>query len=146
VNPEDPESAQRIVAEYAALLERRHTSQEWPAPVDALPYPKQTIKAAIRTCFGVLVSSSRLTSDLREFLETAYISLADYVAADLVQLMTDYRQASVALETDHRLAREKTGDAAWQTLAATGALTGQIAKAIADDAASLAAEFRAFAD
>jgi hypothetical protein len=146
MNPDDPESAHRIVAEYAASHEHHLESGDWPARIEALPYPKQTIKAAIRTSFETLTAQGRLTGELREFLEGAYVSLADYVGTDLAQLMTDYRHAGTALAADHRLAREKTHDVAWQTLARTGSLAGQIAKAIADDAALLEAEFRRFAD
>ena len=145
MNPEDPESAQRIIAEYADSHERQLQSADWPARVETLPYPKQTIKAAIRTSFETLTATGQLTGDLREFLEDAYISLADYVSADVAQLMTDYQHAGTALAGDHRLAREKTEDVAWQTLARTGSLAGQIAKTIADDAELLRAEFRSFA-
>ena len=43
MNPDDPESAQRIVAEYAQVLERGD-SAVFPASIRMLPYPKQTIK------------------------------------------------------------------------------------------------------
>jgi hypothetical protein len=142
LNPEDPESAQRIVAEYAGVLERTFESGNWPATLDALPYPKQIIKAAIRTSCDALTSSGRLTADLREFLETAYVSLADYVSGDLVRLMSEYQNASTALAADPRLAREKTSSEAWHTVASTGTLAGTVARTIADEAELLRVEFR----
>jgi hypothetical protein len=146
MNPDDPESAQRIVADYARLLEQALESGDLPATVETLPYPKQTIKSAIRTSFDVLTSSDQLTGELREFLETAYVSLADFVSGDVAQLMREYQRASAALEVDRRLAREKIAGRAWQTIAQSGTLAGGIARAIAEDAEALKAEFRGFAD
>jgi len=45
---------------------------------------------------------------------------------------------------DRRLAREKTGGPAWQTLASSGTLAGEIARTIASDAQLLDAEFSSF--
>ncbi len=145
MNPDDPESAQRIVADYAQVLERDLEAGAWPAVIDVLPYPKQTIKAAIRTSVGALAANGLLTNDLREFLETAYVSLADYVSADLARLMGEYQQAGTALASDRRLAHEKTSAAAWQTLVGSGALAGEIARLIAEEADQLRADFRSFA-
>ena len=145
VNPDDPESAQRIVADYAQLLERMLASDRWPAATEELPYPKQTIKAAIRTSVNALASANQLTSDLRTFLEGAYVSLADFVGADIVRFMREYQSAGSALETDRRVTREKVAGAAWQNIAANGTLAGGIARSIAEDAAALSAEFRVFA-
>ncbi|PYR66610.1 MAG: hypothetical protein DMF87_14060 [Acidobacteria bacterium] len=146
MNPDDPESAQRIVADYVQLLERTLESDDWPAALDALPYPKQTIKSAIQTSYGALTWSGQLTGELRDFLETAYVSLADFVSADVAQLMREYQRAGTALETDRRLVREKIAGPAWQTIAKSGTLAGGIARAIAEDAETLRAEFREFAD
>src|SRR5262249_14422873 len=145
MNPEDPESAQRIVADYAGVLERTFESGDWPGTVDALPYPKQTIKSAIRTSVDMLASNGILTNDLREFLETAYISLADFVSVDVVQLMTEYQRAGTSLEVDQRLVREKIAGPAWQTIAETGTLAGGIARSIAEEAELLKTEFGNFA-
>jgi hypothetical protein len=146
VNPEDPESARRIVADYAQVLERTFESGSWPATVDALPYPKQTLKAAIRTSLDTLRTNGNLTSDLQEFLETAYVSLADFVSVDVAQLMTEFQRASASLEADRRVTRDKVTGPAWQTIAATGTLAGNIARQIAEEAQSLKSEFQALAD
>jgi hypothetical protein len=145
VNPEDPESAQRIVAEYASVLEQHLSAGDLPAALESLPYPKQTIKAAIRTSVETIASRGLLTDELREFLKTAYVSLADYVGADLVRLMSEYRRAADDVAGDRRLPREKTGGAAWQTLARSSPLAGEIARTIAVDAEQLSAEFQSFA-
>lgn len=141
---DDPFIAQQIVAEYARRLERDNEANRWPAPADALPYPKQTIKAAIRTSVQVLDSSGQLTDDLRDFLETAYVALADYVAADLARLMIEFQTAETKLAADKRLIGEKATGEVWQTITASSRLVGEVARAIASEADALRAEFRAF--
>ena len=140
MNPDDPESAQRIVAEYGRLLERGD-SQAFPASVRILPFPKQTIKAAILTCVTTLRETQQLTPDLREFLEEAYVALADYVDDDLVRVMAEYREA-LASVADIQTARNKLQSPAWQQIANTSRLAGEIARSIADDTAALRLEFR----
>lgn len=143
MNPDSPESAQRIVAEYAQVLERGD-SDAYPASIRTLPYPKQTIKAAILTCAATLRDTEQLTGDMREFLEQAYAALADYVDDDLVQIMAEYRQALAAV-ANVQAARDKQQTPAWQRIAETSRLAGEIAKSIADDTAALRLEFRASA-
>ena len=138
----DPGIAQQIVAEYARLLERQ---TEWPASLDDLPYPKRTIKSAIYAACRALVSNGQLTDELREFLETAYVSLADYVGADLSRLMLDYQRAGADFAGDARRAREKTTTDAWRTIADSSQLAGEIARSIAEEAELLRAEFQSFA-
>lgn len=140
MNPEDPESAQRIVAEYARVLESGD-AQVYPASTRALPYPKQTIKGAILTCAAALRESQQLTDEMREFLEQAYVALADYLDDDLVRVMAEYRDALASVADVHS-ARDKQQTAAWQRIAATSRLAGEIAQAIADDTAALREEFR----
>src|SRR5918992_1784479 len=144
MNPDDPESAQRIVAEYAELLERDDSSAH-PASIRTLPYPKQTIKSAILTCTERLHETQQLTSEMRDFLEQAYAALADYVDDDLVRIMAEYREALAAV-ADVQAARDKVQTPAWQRIAETSRLAGEIAKSIADDAAALRLEFRAGAE
>jgi hypothetical protein len=141
MNPEDPESAHRIVAEYAQVLELGD-AQAFPAPVRTLPYPKQTIKAAILTCAATLHATAQLTAELREFLEQAYVALADYVDDDLVQVMAEYREAMAAV-SGVPAARDKVKTPEWQRIADTSRLAGEIARTIAEDTAALRLEFRA---
>jgi len=143
MNPEDPQSAHHIVSEYARVLEHGD-AQVYPAPLRALPFPKQTIKAAILTCVANLRETQLLTGDMREFLEQAYVALADYVDDDLVRVMREYRDA-LASVSDVQAARDRLQTPAWQRIAETSRLAGEIARSIADDTAALRREFRASA-
>ncbi len=142
VNPDDPLSAQQIVAEYARVLNRDLQRGTFPVPVDSLPFAKPTIKTAIKTSVLALHATGQLTDELCDFLETAYISLADYVAPDLVRLMREYTQAAEELAADARLAREKTGGSAWQTVSDSSRLAGEIARSMANEAELLKTEFQ----
>ena len=142
MNPDDPESAHRIVAEFAAMHEQHVTEGHLPASLRTLAYPKQTIKQAIVTCVAVLEGSRALTPELLEWLEDAYAGLAEYVDEELVRVVVEYREAAEALGADSRGAREKVHTPAWGRLAETGRLAGNVARGIADDAAGLRAEFR----
>lgn len=142
----DPHIAQQIVGAYAALLERHANQDIYPAPLASLPYPKEVIKASVRTSVTALASTGALTDELRDFLEVAYISLADYIEDDLVRLMREHRQASAAVAVDGRLATETRTTPAWQRLAETSRLVGEIAKAVAEDTEALRKEFRALLD
>jgi dsDNA-binding SOS-regulon protein len=141
MNADDPESAHRIVADYVRVLERGD-AQAFPASVRTLPYPKQTIRSAILTCATTLRQTQQLTDEMREFLEQAYVALADYVDEDLVRVMAEYRE-SLAVVADVQAARDKLHTPAWQRIAETSRLAGEIAKSIAEDAAELRLEFRA---
>lgn len=141
MNPDDPESAQRIVAEYAHVLEQGE-SAAYPASIRTLPYPKQTIKSAILTCTAALRETQQLTAEMRDFLEQAYIALADYVDDDLVRIMAEYRGA-LAVVADVQAASDKLQTPAWQRIADTSRLAGEIARSIADDTAALRLEFQA---
>jgi hypothetical protein len=139
MNPHDPESAQRIVADYAQLLES--DAYEMPASVRHLPYPKQTIQTAILTCAATLRDSRQLTADMREFLESAYVALADYLDDDLVRVMQEYREA-IAATADVRRTDEKIHSPAWKRISETSRLAGDIARTVAEDAAALRRDFR----
>jgi hypothetical protein len=144
MNPDDPESAHRIVADYARVLEQGD-AQAFPASVRALPYPKQTIKSAILTCATAMRETQQLTAEMHAFLEQAYVALADYVDEDLVRVMAEYRE-SLAVVADVQAARDKLHTPAWQRIAETSRMAGEIAKSIAEDTAALRLEFRAGAD
>jgi hypothetical protein len=143
MNPLDPESAQRIVFEYAELVERDVESGRRPAAVASLPYPKETIKLAVRTCVTELATCGQLTEEMREFLREVYVALADYLEEDLLRLLSDYRDAAAALERDSRRPSEKLTSPAWEVVAESGRLAGGIARAVAEDAQGLRSEFEA---
>lgn len=142
MNPDDPLSAQYIVAEYARVLDHDIQRGSFPAPDDSLPFAKSTIKTAIKTSLLALASTGQLTEELQDFLQTAYVSLADYVASDFVRLMSEYARAGDDLAADPRLAREKATGAAWQTVTDSGRLAGEIARSIAGEAELLRLEFQ----
>jgi hypothetical protein len=141
MNPDDPESAQRIVAEYVRVLERGD-AENYPASIRALPYPKQTIKSAILTCAATLQEMQQLSAEMRVFLEEAYVALADYVDEDLVRVMAEYREALASVAAVPA-ARDKVHTPAWDRIAETSRLAGEIARTIAEDSAALRLEFRA---
>jgi hypothetical protein len=142
MNPQDPESAHRIVAEFAELHERHISTAQLPASVRTLAYPKQTIKHAILTCLHTLQSTDQLTPDLREWLEEAYAGLAEYLDDELVRVVVEYRAAAETVAAEPMAARDKVHTPAWGRLAETGRLAGEVARAIAEDAVRLRGEFR----
>jgi hypothetical protein len=144
MDPQDPLDAQQVVIEYARVLERDLTENRHPARVDSLPYSKPTIKSAIGTSVKHLALSGQLTDELREYLETAYTYLAEYLDVELVQLMSHYRQSAEDLASEAQSARDKTRTPAWRTLVDTGSLAGEVARATTTDAEALRIEFRSF--
>jgi hypothetical protein len=144
MNPEDPESAHAIVSDYVRVLEQHAADDSYPS-ARVLPYPKPTIKAAIVTCLTTLRGTGQLTEDLRDFLESAYVGLADYLDEELVRVMTEYRAATAALAAESAAARDKIRTAAWQRVAETSRLAGEIARNVAEESGSLRLEFRALA-
>ena len=142
MNPGDPFSAQQIVAEYARVLEHDLESGALPAPLESLPFAKPAIQTAIKTSVASLSSTGQLTPELSEFLETAYVSLADYLPPDLLRLIVEYTRAADELAADTRLAREKTSTPAWKTVSETGRLAGEIARSITQQAEELRKEFK----
>ncbi len=146
MNPEDPAMAQQVVAAYAVVLERCEEQERFPESISALPYARDTIRTAIRTSTRALIATGELTGELRLYLENAYAALADFLDDELVRLMRDYNRAAEDLAAGQAPAADRVKSASWQTLRETSGLAGGIAKRMADDAAALRAEFRAFAD
>jgi hypothetical protein len=144
MDPRLPEVAHRIVADYAGLLETQTQREIYPALLTDLPYPKETIKTAIQTSVAALAATDQLTTELRDFLEVAYVSLADYIDDELARLLREYRQAGEALEHDGRQSREKIGSPAWNLIADSSQLAGTIARAIAIETEQLRREFHEF--
>src|SRR5215467_4259198 len=107
MDPLLPQDAQRIVAAYLAVVERHTEADVYPCPVDDLPHPKETIRTAFRTSVVALASAGQLTSELREYLEVGYVSLADYTDQECATLLREYTRAGEELAADRRMAREK---------------------------------------
>ena len=141
---EDPERAQTVVADYVAVLERHISQKEHPAPLASLPHPKETIRRSIQACTVSLVSTGQMTADLRDFLQVAYVSLADYQPDDLIQLLADFDAASRDLGAQDGPTRERARSAAWSRLSTTGSLVAKVAQSIADESAALRSEFDEF--
>jgi hypothetical protein len=139
-----PQEAQRIVAAYLKVVEAHAEANVYPCTVDDLPQSKDTIRAAFRTSVAALLSTGGLTPELRDYLEIAYVSLADYVSGDCMRLLREYGLAGEQLAGDPRLAREKVGTDAWRRLAEQSRLAGELAREISNDAHRLRTEFRSW--
>jgi hypothetical protein len=144
MDPLNPSDAQRIVASFLTLVEAHAAAEVYPGTLGDLPHPKETIRTAFRTSIGALVASGQMTADLREYLEIAYVSLADYVDGELATLLREFVRAGDELAGDRRPGREKAATDAWQRIAAQSRLAGQIARSISDEASELRAEFLAW--
>lgn len=142
MDPADPLDAQQIVVEYARVLERDIDEQRHPARIDSLPFSKPVIQAAIRTSVTQLLFSGQLTAELRDYFETAYTSLAEYLDPELVALMNEYRRSAEHLTTESVAVRDRTRTAAWRTIAETSALAGEVARAASLEAEELKTEFQ----
>jgi hypothetical protein len=144
LDPHNPGDAQGIVAAYLSLVEAHAAADVYPGSLRDLPYPKETIRAAFRTSTTALVTTRQLTPDLREYLEIAYVSLADYVDEECSTLLREYARAGEELAADSRLAREKAMTDAWRRLTEQSRLAGQLARTITAEADHLRAEFRSW--
>ena len=145
MDPLDPADAQQIVIAYARLLERDLTEDRLPARLDSLPYSKPIIKSAIQTFVHALSAQGQLTAEHRDYLESAYSFLAEYVDTELVELVTEYRRSAEQLAAESPLVREKTQTPAWRTLVESGSLAGEMARATTLETETLRDEFRSFA-
>ena len=144
MDPSEPLDAQQVFVEYARLLERDIAEQRHPARIESLPFAKPIIKTAIRTSVTHLAQSGQLTDELREYFETAYTCLAEYLDGELVDLMTEYRLSAEVLATESASARDKTTTSAWRTLVESGSLAGEVARATTIEAEKLRSEFKGF--
>ncbi len=144
MDPLDPLDAQEVVIAYARVLERDLAENRHPARVDTLPFAPSVIKTAIRTSVTQLEQSGQLTDDLRDYFETAYTCLAEYLDSELVTLVTTYRQSAEELAAEPIATRERTESRPWRTLIESSALAGEIARATTAEAEKLRSEFQGF--
>jgi hypothetical protein len=144
MNPYDPIAAQEIVVEYARLLERDISENRHPARIDSLPYAAPVIKTAIQTSIAELARTGRLTQELRDYFETAYTSLAEYLDGELVTLITQYRESAEQLAAEPVGARERTSSVAWRTVKDSSTLAGEIARATTVEVEKLRSEYQEF--
>jgi len=144
MDPQTPRDAQAIVAAYLRLVEAHAARDAYPCSLDELPHPKDTIRAAFKTSATALAASGKLTPEMRDYLEIAYVSLADYVSPECVTLLREYVRSGEELAADGRLPREKVATDPWRRISEQSRLAGEIARAISDDATGLRAEFRSW--
>ena len=141
MDPFDPLVAQLVVVAYVRTLERDLTEERHPARIDSLPYAKPVIRNAIRTSIRLMTESGQLTAAMQEFFETAYVSLADYIDAELVRLMSEYRRSAAELASDGWTPKDRATSPSWRTVAETSVLAGEVARAITEEAEALRREF-----
>lgn len=139
-----PHEAQRIVAAYLRIVDAHAAADVYPCSVDELPQPKETIRVAFRTSVAAIESIGQLTPEMRDYLEVAYVSLADYVDGELKELLREYVRAGVELAADRRLVRDKATTDAWRRVTEQSGLAGQLARRISEDAERLRDEFRSW--
>ena len=123
-------------------MERHAADDVYPCSSGELPEAKETIRTAFRMCVTTLVASGQLPAELRDYLEVAYVSLADYVDDEGMALLREYGRAGQELAADRRLAKEKLDTDAWRRLSEQSGLAGQLARAISQEGDALRAEFR----
>lgn len=144
MDPAAPADAQRIVAAYLEIVQADTEADVYPGSLRDLPHSKEIIRTAFRTSTRALAATGQLTEDLREYLEIAYVSLADYLDDEGVALLREYRQAGEALTAGPRLARDKAASDAWRRVAEQSRLAGRLAHAISVEADQLRVEFRSW--
>jgi hypothetical protein len=140
-----PSAAQAMVAAYLEVVEAHAAADVYPSSQRELPASKETIRAAFKTSMLALAGTDQLTPELREYLEVAYVSLADYVEDEGVALLREYMQAGETLAADPRRPRDKATSDAWRRISEQSRLAGQLAQAISEEAEHLRAEFRSWA-
>jgi len=144
MDPNLPRDAQAIVAAYLRLVEAHAAADAYPCSLGDLPHPKETIRSAFRTSTKTLAAMGRLTPELRDYLEVAYVSLADYVTQEWATLLGEYVRAGEERAADRRLPREKMTTPSWQRVAEQSRLVGEVARAISEEAESLRVDFRSW--
>ena len=139
-----PQDAQRIVAAYLKVVEADAATEKYPCSVADLPRSKDMIRDAFRVAVTSIAALGQMTPELRDYLEVAYVSLADYVDEECRSLLHEYHHAGEELATDRRLAREKVTGDVWRRVTEQSALAGRLARGISEDADRLRAEFRSW--
>jgi hypothetical protein len=144
VDPNNPRDAQGIVSAYLKIVEAHAAADVYPGSLRDLPESKEIVRTAFKVSTTALIGTGQLTSELREYLEVAYVSLADYVDEEAVTLLREYARAGEELVADSRLVREKVTTDAWRRVTEQSRLAGQLARTISAEADLLRAEFRSW--
>jgi hypothetical protein len=144
LDPAAPADAQRIVAAYLALVEAQASADVYPGSLRDLPYSKEAIRAAFKTSAMALIASGQITPELRDYLEIAYVSLADYVDEERVTLLREYARAGADLAAHTGLPRDRVTTDAWRRVVEQSRLAGELARAITVQADEFRSEFRSW--
>jgi hypothetical protein len=139
-----PEDAQRIVAAYLKVVDADAATEKYPCSINELPRSKDTIRDAFRVSVMSIAALGQLTPELRDYLELAYVSLADYVDEECRSLFDEYHRTGQELAADRRVAREKVTGDLWRRVTEQSALVGRLARGISEEADRLRAEFRSW--
>jgi len=144
MNPDRASQAQLIVTEYLRVLERHAQEEVYPGSLRDLPYPKETIRRAFETSARALAASGQMSEEMSDYLEVAYVSLADYLDDELARLMREYHAAGEALAAQTVAPRDRVATGAWESVSVQSRLAGEIARAVSDEAETLRLEFRSW--
>ena len=144
MDPSSFREAQRVVADYLKVVEAHAAQEVYPGSLRDLPHSKEIIRSAFKTAIEALVSTGQLTSELRDYLEVGYVSLADYVDEEVATLLREYRRAGEELAEDRRLAKEKVGTEVWHRISEQSRLAGEVARNISVETERLREEFRSW--
>lgn len=93
---------------------------------------------------AALLTAGQLTTELHDYLEIAYVSLADYVEDEALTLLREYTRAGEELTAHTGLPRERATTDAWRRVSEQSRLAGEIAHAISAEAEELRGEFRSW--
>lgn len=144
LDPTVPADAQRVVAAYLTVVEAQASANIYPGSLRDLPHSKESIRTAFKTSTMALVSSGQMTADLRDYLEIAYVSLADYLDDESATLLREYVRAGEDLAAHTGLPRDRVATNAWRRVSEESRLAGELAREISVQADELRSEFRSW--
>ena len=144
LDPTVPADAQRLVAAYLTVVEAQASANIYPGSLRDLPHSKESIRTAFKTSTMALVNSGQMTADLRDYLEIAYVSLADYLDDESATLLREYVRAGEDLAAHTGLPRDRVATDAWRRVSEESRLAGELAREISGQADELRSEFRSW--
>jgi hypothetical protein len=144
LDPTVPADAQRVVAAYLSFVEAQAAANIYPGSLRDLPHSRENIRTAFKTSTMALVDSGQMTADLRDYLEIAYVSLADYLDDEGATLLREYVRAGEDLTAHTGLPRDRVTTDAWRRVSDQSRLAGELARAISVHADELRSEFRSW--
>lgn len=94
--------AQRILNEYRAVVVITADTGAYggfAAPESLLPYPKETIKTAIKTLMVALIRTRKYTDESRDHLQVGYMMLANFITDDEARIVASGEKAVQVIPT-----------------------------------------------